>query len=244
MSHITSKLVPSQISQLFKQACIAELEAIKPGNVHIFSDGHNMTVQQFIQSAEAVAAVIALPHLTLGERILLSVQATQEAVACNTNLGIILLCAPLVHAALMPSQHDLESNLHYVLQHTSVEDATQTFKAINLAQPGGLGQAQEHDVRYPANCTLLQAMQVAQHRDLIAAQYHNDFDAIFNVALPILHTEKEGKKLAWLTTEVYLTLLSTFADSHIVRKQGEIIAQNVQQQAAEHLTIQVTLSCI
>ena len=85
-----------QISQLFKSACLAELEALKPGNVHIFADGHGMTIHDFIKSAEAVASVIALPDLTLGQRILLSVEATQKTVACNTNLGIILLCAPLV----------------------------------------------------------------------------------------------------------------------------------------------------
>ena len=36
--------------------------------------------------------------LTVGERILSAVQATQEAVGLNTNLGIILLCAPMIQA--------------------------------------------------------------------------------------------------------------------------------------------------
>ena len=89
-----------EISQLFKSACVAELAALKPGNVHIFADGHGMTIQDFVKSAEAVSAVIAQPDLSLGQRIFLSVEATHKAVACNTNLGIILLCAPLIHAVI------------------------------------------------------------------------------------------------------------------------------------------------
>ncbi|MES2501494.1 MAG: triphosphoribosyl-dephospho-CoA synthase, partial [Pseudomonadota bacterium] len=226
-----------QISQLFKSACFAELEALKPGNVHIFADGHGMTIHDFIKSAEAVANVIALPDLTLGQRVLYSVQATQKAVACNTNLGIILLCAPLVHAALMVSQDDLLTRLKLVLQHTTVDDTTLAFEAINLANPAGLGTAHQHDVHQPANCTLLQAMQAAAYRDTIAAQYNNNFDAIFNLALPILQTSAEDKKLAWLTTQVYLTFLVIFPDSHILRKYGEAIASDIQQQAKDHLTI-------
>ena len=88
------------LAEVFKAACMAELAALKPGNVHIFADGHGMTVQDFMASAEAASQVIAKPNLSLGQRILLSVQATQDAVKINTNLGIILLCAPLIHTAL------------------------------------------------------------------------------------------------------------------------------------------------
>lgn len=226
-----------QVSQLFKSACLAELEALKPGNVHIFADGHGMTIHDFIKSADAVASAIALPDLTLGQRILLSVQATQNAVACNTNLGIILLCAPLLHAALMSNQNSLFNNLKYVLNHTTIEDAALAFSAIRLANPAGLGAVKEHDIHQAANCTLLQAMQVASNRDTIAAQYNSNFDAIFNLALPILQTKSHDKKPTWLTTQIYLTFLATFPDSHIIRKYGVEVASDIQQQAKQHLTI-------
>ena len=74
-----------QLADAFKAACMAELEALKPGNVHIFADGHGMTVQDFIASAEVASEIIAQPNLTLGERILQSVQATQVAIHMNTN---------------------------------------------------------------------------------------------------------------------------------------------------------------
>ena len=39
-------------SQLYQSACLAELAALKPGNVHAMADGHGMTVEQFVKSAE------------------------------------------------------------------------------------------------------------------------------------------------------------------------------------------------
>ena len=230
-----------QISQLFKTACIAELEALKPGNVHIFSDGHGMTIHDFIKSAEAVSKVIAQPDLSLGERIFVSVEVTQKAVACNTNLGIILLCAPLIHAVLTVTKGDLQQRLQQVLKQTTITDAQYAFDAIALANPAGLGDVAEHDVHQPADCTLLQAMQMSAERDLIAMQYTNGFEDIFNLSLLILAQENSKNNAvlntAWLTTKLYLTLLSTYPDSHITRKHGATIAAEIQQQAEQHLTI-------
>ncbi|WP_020168217.1 MULTISPECIES: triphosphoribosyl-dephospho-CoA synthase [Methylotenera] len=230
-----------QISQLFKTACIAELEALKPGNVHIFADGHGMTIHDFIKSADAVSKVIAQPDLSLGQRILVSVEATQKAVGCNTNLGIILLCAPLIQAVLTVTKGNLQQRLQQVLQQTIISDAQYTFDAIALANPAGLGDAAQHDVHQAADCTLLQAMQIASERDLIAMQYTNGFETIFNLSLPILAQENIKNNAAlndsWLTTKLYLTLLSTYADSHIMRKHGAKIATEIQQQANQHLTI-------
>ena len=227
-----------QISQIFKAACIAELEALKPGNVHIFADGHGMTIHDFMKSAEAVSVVIAQPDLSLGQRILTSVQATQKAVACNTNLGIILLCAPLIHAVLTVTKGCLQQRLQQVLQETTISDAQYTFDAIALANPAGLGATAQHDVHQSAECTLQQAMQAAAGRDLIAMQYANHFEAIFKLSLPILEQANNAEmNNPWLTTKLYLTLLSTFPDSHIARKYGAKVAAEIQLQAKDHLTM-------
>ncbi|MES2579380.1 MAG: triphosphoribosyl-dephospho-CoA synthase [Pseudomonadota bacterium] len=233
--------INQQLAQLFKTACIAELEALKPGNVHIFADGHGMTIHDFIKSAEAVSNVIAQADLSLGQRILVSVEATQKAVACNTNLGIVLLCAPLIQAVLTPTQGNLQQRLQQVLQQTTISDAQYTFDAIALANPAGLGNVAQHDVHQQADCTLLQAMQTAADRDLVAMQYANGFNVIFNLGLPMLAEadieNSTGMNSTWLTTKLYLTLLSNFADSHIVRKHGVKIAADIQHQASQHLTM-------
>ena len=88
-----------QIAAAFRAACLDELEAPKPGNVHVFASGHRMTAAEFVRSAEAAAAPLALPEARVGNRIRDAVEATLTLVGTNTNLGIILLCAPLAAAA-------------------------------------------------------------------------------------------------------------------------------------------------
>ncbi|WP_036265362.1 triphosphoribosyl-dephospho-CoA synthase [Methylobacillus glycogenes] len=231
-----SKLVSNEvIAAAFKQACMAELTALKPGNVHIFSDGHGMVVQQFIQSADAVAAVIAQPGLKVGERILAAVEATWSVVDCNTNLGIVLLCAPLV-AAAWAGQGSLQHRLQQVLQGLDVEDANLAFKAIVRANPAGLGGSNQHDVHAASEVSLLAAMQASAQRDRIAWQYAHDFADIFGLGLKTYQQALDRwQNEAWAVTTLYLTLLATYPDSHLLRKYGLAQAEEVRLQAAEHL---------
>jgi triphosphoribosyl-dephospho-CoA synthase len=127
-----------QLRDLYQQACEVELQAFKPGNVSIYADGHDMTVADFRISAEVSAAPICNANYSLGEKIYYAVKATREAVSCNTNLGIILLCAPLLQAAsqVQPGMA-LRDALRNVLTATTIDDADWVFKAITLASPGG-----------------------------------------------------------------------------------------------------------
>ena len=225
-----------QLANAFKAACMAELEALKPGNVHIFADGHGMTVQDFIASAEAVSAVIAQPDLNLSERILLSVQATQNAVGINTNLGMILLCAPIVQAKLNTNGTGLQASIHAVLVNTTREDAEACFVAIRLANPAGLGTSDAHDVQQATDCTLQTAMQQAADKDSIARQYSNNFADVFDGVTYYQKMLNLWQRPAWAATALHLHFMSNFLDSHIARKQGETIAKLVQNEAAEHAT--------
>ena len=91
---------PAHLSQAVYAACMAELEAPKPGNVHKFSPGHDMDWQQFEASAKAIAPILVRLDIPFGQRVLQAVQATQAVAGCNTNLGIILLLCPLVAACM------------------------------------------------------------------------------------------------------------------------------------------------
>src|SRR5262245_56603725 len=96
-----SRLSEAQIGELFLAACRAELAALKPGNVHVHAGGHGMQVAQFEKSAEAAAPWVGAHDAKVGTRILRAVEASFAAAGCNTNLGIVLLCAPLAAAADM-----------------------------------------------------------------------------------------------------------------------------------------------
>lgn len=222
----------ARIAAAFATACRDEIDALKPGNVHVFADGHRMTAAQFVRSAEAAAGPLTLPGASIGRRILGAVEATFAAVGTNTNLGIILLCGPLAAAAEQQSS-DLRATLSRLLAALDVEDARLAFRAIRLASPGGLGRVERHDVHAPATVSLRDAMAAAADRDRIARQYVSGFEDVFGTgqrALMAARTRALDRQSAILA--VFLAFVAAFPDSHIVRKHGLIIAEEIRRTAA------------
>lgn len=207
------------VAALFVKACRAELDALKPGNVHRFEAGHGMSVQDFETSAEVSAPLLCAKGAGVGARILAAVSATRQAVGQNTNLGILLLCAPLAKAAERPGG-PLRTHLQAVLADMSPQDAEDTFRAIALAAPGGLGAAPEGDVRKPPQIGLLAAMRLAADRDLIARQYANGFAEIFEIGVPLAG----GQPMEKAAQQVFLAFATATPDSHVARKFGEAAA--------------------
>lgn len=220
------------VARSFLDACLTELDALKPGNVHRFGDGHRMTLSDFVASAEAAALPIGRKGVRVGRRIRLAVEQTQRAIGQNTNLGIVLLAAPLANAALTPEGGDLKSRVQHVLQSLDIEDAQEAYRAIRAARPGGLGEAPTHDVRDDPAVTLLEAMRAAEARDRIAWNYAHGFADIFELGLKwFTHGLERWKDPAWAAARVYLGFLAHIPDTLIERKFGENIAAEVCEEA-------------
>lgn len=227
-----------QISAAYEEACRLEIEALKPGNVHLFADGHGMTAGQFLLSASVSAGPLTDPNLPVGRRILEAIRATRGAVGTNTNLGIVLLAAPLARAAEMTGG-DLRENLSTVLEWLDMDDAGAVFEAIVAASPGGLGSAEEHDVHEPPKVGVLEAMRAAAGRDRIARQYVTRFEDIFDTGLAALESSLAGgERGIWPTVFTYMAFLAGFPDSHVARKHGGETAHRIQEEAA---TVKVAL---
>jgi triphosphoribosyl-dephospho-CoA synthase len=221
----------AHIAAAFKAACLDELDAPKPGNVHAFAPGHRMTAEQFELSAAAAAGPIAQAGASVGARIEAAVAATFAAVGINTNLGIILLCAPLAAAAEQRSA-DLRSAVAAALDDLDIEDARRAFSAIVRAAPAGLGRAEQHDVFAPPTVTLRHAMAAAADRDRIARQYVTQFADVFEIGEPNLtDASTRYSNPRWATLAVYTGFLAAFPDSHIMRKHGFEQARAVQDEA-------------
>lgn len=219
------------IEAAFLEACAEELAAPKPGNVHRHADGHGMTVTHFLRSAEASAPSLCRPGAMLGERVLDAVTATRAAVGQNTNLGIILLAAPLVMAAEQ-SDPDLRTALRCVLDQATPVDADAVFRAIRHAAPGGLGQAPRHDVHAPPTVPLSVAMAEAAHRDSIARQWVTGFADVFGPGLNAYRAARaRWPDPAWAALDAYLWFLAQLPDSHIARRHGAEVADRVRRQA-------------
>ena len=225
---------PNPVADAVWRACIEELEAPKPGNVSFTSAGHGMEAQDFVTSARCSAEMLGTPGLSLGERVLRSIEATRAAVGCNTNLGIVLLCAPLAQAALEGNpQRPLRARLEEALSAAGIDDTERVFAAIRLAAPAGLGASDRHDVRSSANAPLLAVMHEAEDRDRVARQYARGFEDVFDLGLPVLARSRARWPHAQAVVALYLTFLARFKDSHIERKLGTVAAEAVRREAMQ-----------
>lgn len=222
------------IEAAFLAACHAELQALKPGNVHIHGAGHGMEVRNFEDAAAAAAPIIAEPALKIGDRILKATQASFAAAGCNANLGIVLLCAPLARAAAETDiATGLRRRLAQILSELDVDDARSAFAAIRLANPAGLGEAAKGDVHSDPRVTLIEAMHLAAGRDRIANAYVTAYSDVFDFALPAYaQALRHAETAALAVTTLHMALLAEYPDSHIARKYGEDAAIAVQQEAS------------
>jgi triphosphoribosyl-dephospho-CoA synthase len=219
-------LEPALIGTLYRAACLAELDALKPGNVHAFAAGHRMEVADFVTSADVSAPALASPSAGIGARIRAGVDATIAAVRQNTNLGILLLCAPLAVAA------ERGRTAAAALDTLDAADSDAVFAAIRRASPGGLGRAGHHDVAAAAPASLLDAMAEAADRDRIARAYVTAFADVPAIGLAALaRARAQGLDATWRTTAIHLAYLRAVPDSHVVRKHGAAVADGVRQEA-------------
>jgi triphosphoribosyl-dephospho-CoA synthase len=223
-------------------ACLLEASAPKPGNVSPASSFGDTTYHDFLASAAAIGPTLgSAASRSLGQTILQAVQATRDWTSANTNLGLVLLLAPLARAAALtgqrrnPAAFDLTSlhdSLTRVLAETTVDDARATYAAIRLASPGGLGTTDSQDVAAEPTVTLVATMRLAAARDGIANEYATDFRTTFEIGSPALRTARTAG-LGWndAIVETFLTLLARSPDTHIARRGGLALANDVSARA-------------
>jgi triphosphoribosyl-dephospho-CoA synthase len=233
---LTRSLTPEEITRLVQSACLLEVSAPKPGNVSRQHDFDDVRFEDFLLSAVAIGPAFAgAGEKSVGAMILSAVERTRGVVRRNTNLGIILLLAPLARAAAQEGG-DLRSRLAAVLSAMTVGDAGDAYSAIRLAAPGGLGRADSQDVRDEPSLPLKQVMALAAERDTIAREYATDYDVTFGLAVPALRKARAGK-CAWpdAVLDAYLRTLAEVPDSLIARKAGPGAARSVSHRAGQVL---------
>ena len=226
MRKTTTPISTLTIGQCATLACLLEATAPKVGNVHRGADFHDLMFTDFAVAGVAIGPAMETAVANgVGRTVLSAVEATRGLVATNVNLGIAMLLAPL---ATVPRDQDLAPGVKQVLANLTADDSRLVYEAIRLAQPGGLGQVKEMDVADQPPANVLDAMQAAAERDLIARQYVTDFELVLNVALPgIMRGRSRGWSLTTSILHIHLELLASHFDSLIVRKCGEETAKRV-----------------
>jgi triphosphoribosyl-dephospho-CoA synthase len=217
-------------------ACVWEVSAPKPGNVHRGADFEDVTYLDFIASAVVAGPIIARAgEWGVGRAVLEAVHATREIAGSNTNLGTLLLFAPF---AAVPEGVELADGVGDVLRNLTFDDTRHVYEAIRISSAGGLGRTDEADVfdDPPTNLHLVEAMQLAAQRDLVARQYTNQFADVFQGPAAWIE-EGQGRRwpLATAIVHAHLRQLAKEPDSLILRKCGMPTAKEASDRAASVL---------
>ena len=234
-------------------ACLLEASVAKPGNVSPDRSFADLRYEDLLAGAAAIGAPLAAAgSRPLGLTIRAAIEETARWTRSNINLGIVLLLAPLARAAIQldpvsPGRSakalaersvlsgfnlSLRDEARRVLAATTVDDARDVYAAIRLAAPGGLGTVDDQDIADEPTQTLLDVMRLAAGRDGIAHEYATAYELTFMTGVPAFERAL-GDGLSWpaAIVEMFLTLLATTADTHIARRGGAAMAEEVSRQA-------------
>lgn len=232
-----------RIAQAAQMACLLEVSADKPGNINRTHDFADSRYEDYLLSAVAIGpAMEGAGQAPVGRTIWRAVRDTRRVAPSNTNLGMILLLAPLAKAAYqlgksgLAGAGPLRERAAGVLSALTVEDARLAYKAIRLAKAGGLGRVPQADVAGEPEITLYEAMRLARDHDSVAREYATGYSITFDIGYPALGAfYRTGSDRSAAIVQTYLTILAAVPDTLIARKRGAAAAAEVSQKAAEVL---------
>ena len=219
-------------------SCKKDIELIKPGNVNLLSSHKDTKAQDYLDSAILSSKELFNQNYSLGKRILESVNITRSQVNVNTNLGIILLCAPVIQSYIDFNNLDLREGIKKTLSTTSIKDTHDLCAAINISSPGGLGDSDMYDTASYPNASIKQIMDYSQEYDRISYQYSHNFSDIFDFIIPKLEfLNQRYESLDISLSLLFIEILAKIPDSHISRKFGDKIAKKTSNNAHDLLKI-------
>lgn len=220
------------VGQLVSIATLWEATARKPGNVHRTANFVRLEYTDFLLSAAAIQPVFdRASSQPVGQTVLQAIRATRQVVQTNTNLGMVLLLAPL---AAVADRQDHADNVARVLSQLTVADSEAVYEAIRLAQPGGMGHVADQDVTQEPTRPLQEVMALAADRDLIARQYASGFREVLQGVFFLIQGLEYGG-LEEAIVFAHLQFMAHYPDSLIQRKVGLAVAKEASRRAQEVL---------
>jgi len=230
----------------------------KPGNVHRTRDFQDMVFEDFIISgivigdtireaatrASEINNSISFKEANLGKYILRAVKETDNWIANNTNLGIVMLLTPIaMSAAISSNLEELRNNIHNLIVHSTVIDTIALYEAINIADAGGMGDQKEYSVSSEEannelienNLNIFDVLNISSSWDSLAKELTTKMPVSFDIGYPTFSRLKKDLSVNTATVVTFLTILSEVPDTLISRKYGEEKAKEVSALAKEIL---------
>ena len=223
-----------QLERWIQAACLLECLSPKAGNVHPGARFENLAVDDFLYSAGLVAPILAESHQRgVSQTILESVSVTSREVGQNTNLGIVLLLAPL---AAVPLSVSIREGIAQVIDSLDVADTERIYEAIRIAEPGGMREVEEQDLASAPSLPVRAVMELAQDYDLNARQYANNFQDVIEFGLSALQDcLVEQSDVLPAIQRLHLKWMAQYPDSLIGRKCGPEVAEESAERAGHVL---------
>ena len=216
------------LKKVFNDVCSEELEVLKPGNLNSFSGLHSMSKLKFKYAAKISSEFLISKNFSLGEGIYLSVKKCKASLNSNYNLGIILLCAPLLKMHLMKTI-SFKAQLKSILTGISKKDGDLIIKSISHIKPAGLKNYSGNGsvLKSNQNLDFSEIMRIGSHWDRISRCYIQNYNEIFEFGLPFFHSLRQKIPRPRAIELLFLNYLAQDNDSHIQRKFGEYKAKMI-----------------
>ena len=227
-----------KLKDIYLYACSKDVEVIKPGNVNVDYPHSDTTAYNFLRSAHDSCRSLFRQDLSLGERIYRSVIDSRKNTKVNTNLGIVILIAPIIQSLLKSTKTSFRSALKDVIKTSQISDTNLFCRAINSANPGGLGEREEMDTNSLPKVTLKTIMDKSAKYDRLSYQYSTGYSDILGFIVPrIIEHKKYIENTDFLLSLVFLEILREIPDTHISRKFNEKIAKKTSNEARDLIKI-------
>ena len=236
--HDKEKYNLDNLQNAYLFACRKDIELIKPGNVNIKSPHSDTNAEDYLESSLLSSKELFKPDYSLGERILNSIKITRSKIKTNTNLGIILLCAPIIHACIYFNNLTMREGIKKTLSSSTVKDTQDLCMAINISAPGGLGTREIYDTASKPTVNILEIMNHSACYDRISYQYSHNYSDIFDFIIPrLVFLNKKHNSLDISLSLMFMEILAKIPDSHISRKFDDKIAKKTSNNASDLLKI-------
>lgn len=217
------------------EACRLEATAEKPGNVHPRASFPDLDHAELVAAGAAIAPSFdRAAGAPLGGTILAAVEASRRVTRSNANLGIILAIAPL---AAIPGDEPGGplrcAEAVALLRRLTPRDAADTWAAIALAAPGGMGNRERWDLAGPPPDDLLAAMAAAAPHDRIARLWVEGWQPLLDgLVADLLGEIDDGLPLGEAIVRGHLRQLAREPDTLVARRHGAEVAAELSRRAA------------
>ncbi|MBO8174485.1 MAG: triphosphoribosyl-dephospho-CoA synthase [Thermococcus sp.] len=247
-----------KIIKAFTLGPLLEATIPKPGNVNRFRDFEDLTLYHFLFGNVAVIDILyeatevgklirrgdyQLSEANIGEMIKRAVQNAKAVQDANPNFGIITLEIPLV-IALVISRHiyDAREVVKRLIEHSTVRDTMEFYKAIRIANPKGIKSGVKYDVYnenvfdelFKDRINLKRLAEISCERELIFCEWINGYGLSYKTFLRLKELTEEFS-LEEAVVRVFIELLASTPDTLIIRKAGKAEAELVMRKAKEVL---------